>query len=529
MKKTNTLQIRLLCIIVTALLLASLLVGGISIYEFDQYVQSANREILDALCDKEAERIDSMFYGMESSVHVMANYILSFYKSESDILDEAKKAEVETAAKPMFYDVARYTEGTIAYHLRFNPDLFGGSAGFYYTKRADNGDFTPHVTTNLTEYDESNTDAVGWFWKPYRAGKAVWIMPYNYKGTGTRMISYSQPLFLNGKFIGVVGMDFDYKVITDIVDEIKVHDNGFAFLAHHNHIAYHKDMELKDTTPDFSSDYEQESNDLRNGMTLVLLANKSDLRSIRLEAELRVAIVILVLLGLAVAITVYAVKRFTSPLRKLAESAAKLAEGNYNVETVKSGVMEIEMLNSAFEKMAKQLSLHNEQQHRLAYRDSMTGLRNSTSYKAWTDEFDTKIGDTIKEFGIAVLDINYLKITNDKYGHDVGNQLIVAAARMISYVFKRSPVFRVGGDEFVVILQDHDLKDYNELLKVLVSRTKEEFITFGDVKIPISIACGVAFFDEANDKGCADVFRRADTNMYDNKKDIKIRDNAQDI
>ena len=44
--------------------------------------------------------------------------------------------------------------------------------------------------------------------------------------------------------------------------------------------------------------------------------------------------------------------------------------------------------------------------------------------------------------------------TNDKYGHEAGNKLIITAARIISTVFKRSPVFRVGGDEFVVVLQN---------------------------------------------------------------------------
>ena len=68
---------------------------------------------------------------------------------------------------------------------------------------------------------------------------------------------------------------------------------------------------------------------------------------------------------------------------------------------------------------------------------------------------------------VIVLDMNYLKEANDRYGHDVGNKLIRAAAQTISDVFKRSPVFRIGGDEFLIILQNRDLAERNDLLAKL--------------------------------------------------------------
>lgn len=525
MKKTRTMQFQLLCITVVAIIFISLLVGGISIFGFDQYIQSSNDDTLDALCDKEAQRINSLFSGMENSVRVMASYVLDFYETEEDIIDEAKRAQIEENSALMFVDVAKYTEGAIAYHLRFNPELFGGTAGFYYSKRADNGEFCQYPTTDLDRYDESDTDAVGWFWQPYRKGEAVWIMPYNYKGTGTRMISFAKPLYFEGKFIGVVGMDFDYTAITNRIDEIKVHENGFAFLAHNDHIAYHKDAALKAATPDFSKDYKQSSEELRNGMTLVLLAHKGDLRSIRYGVELSVAATILILLGVAVLATVIAVRRFVSPLVRLAESAVKLSDGDYNVETVKSGIKEIEVLNSAFVKMAEQLCAHDKYQHQLAYRDALTGLRNVTSFKSWQGDFSPATENGVKKFGIVVLDINFLKKTNDKFGHAIGDRVIVAAARTISYVFKRSPVFRIGGDEFVVVLQGHDLEDHVDLIHQIQEKAKEEYVAFGENLVPISIAYGVAIYGENGEESFSEVLNRADAKMYENKKAMKIKIN----
>ena len=177
MKKTRSMQFQLLRIAVVAIIFISLLVGGICIFKFDKYVQSSNDDMLDALCDKEAQKINSLFSGMENSVRVMASYVLDFYDTEADITDDTKRAQIEADSALMFVDVAKYTEGAIAYHLRFNPELFGGTAGFYYSKRAYNGEFYQYPTTDLDRYDESDTDAVGWLWQPYRAGKAVWIMP----------------------------------------------------------------------------------------------------------------------------------------------------------------------------------------------------------------------------------------------------------------------------------------------------------------------------------------------------------------
>ena len=59
-------------------------------------------------------------------------------------------------------------------------------------------------------------------------------------------------------------------------------------------------------------------------------------------------------------------------------------------------------------------------------------------YRVWINEFNKEFGKS--DFGVLMLDLNYLKETNDKYGHDVGDKLIVGAARLIAGIFKRSPV-----------------------------------------------------------------------------------------
>ena len=123
-----------------------------------------------------------------------------------------------------------------------------------------------------------------------------------------------------------------------------------------------------------------------------------------------------------------------------------------------------------------------------------------------------------------MLDLNYLKEANDNYGHNIGNALITTTAHLISDTFKRSPVFRIGGDEFVVILQGHDLTEVDILFTELDEKLSISEIKSGSRTIPISLAKGFAEFDPRRDMEFNDVFNRADDRMYVNKRQMKQND-----
>jgi diguanylate cyclase (GGDEF)-like protein len=220
-------------------------------------------------------------------------------------------------------------------------------------------------------------------------------------------------------------------------------------------------------------------------------------------------------------IAIFIVKKIVHPLKKLTDASVKLSNGDYDVEITHSDTHEIKLLSTAFENMALHLKEHEKLQHLLAYRDSLTGLRNTNSYWTWITDFDKEIETKEIVFGVIVFDINYLKETNDRYGHDVGNKLIVSAAHIISSIFKRSPVFRIGGDEFAVILQNRDLDEKDALLKIFDEECLSKSVDTDKESIPVSIAKGFARYDSEKDTNFIDVFNKADDAMYENKRKIK--------
>ena len=104
--------------------------------------------------------------------------------------------------------------------------------------------------------------------------------------------------------------------------------------------------------------------------------------------------------------------------------------------------------------------------HELAHMDALTGLRNRLAYDKEIAALDEDLKNGMQAFGIAMVDLNFLKVINDNYGHDCGNEAIKLLSSTICNVFVHSPVFRIGGDEFAIVLRNND---YDNIGKPTIS------------------------------------------------------------
>ncbi|MBQ6376742.1 MAG: amino acid permease [Lachnospiraceae bacterium] len=153
----------------------------------------------------------------------------------------------------------------------------------------------------------------------------------------------------------------------------------------------------------------------------------------------------------------------------------------------------------------------------IASRDSMTGVMNKLAYSMREKDLDTLINEgEAGAFSIVVCDVNGLKKINDTLGHKAGDEYIRKACTMICDIFQHSPVFRVGGDEFVAILKDRDYAVRKELMSTLQDRSIDHIGTNEAV-----VSGGISDFDPEKDHSVHEVFQRADENMYATKKYLK--------
>ena len=153
----------------------------------------------------------------------------------------------------------------------------------------------------------------------------------------------------------------------------------------------------------------------------------------------------------------------------------------------------------------------------LANKDAMTGVKNKRAYAQTEAEMDQQIqAGEQKPFSVIVCDLNGLKQVNDTQGHKAGDDYISSTCAVICDVFCHSPVFRIGGDEFAVILQGRDHDSREELIQQFSAALDANKHT--DIR---PCAFGISEYDSGKDMRVQDVFERADKLMYEDKERCK--------
>lgn len=152
----------------------------------------------------------------------------------------------------------------------------------------------------------------------------------------------------------------------------------------------------------------------------------------------------------------------------------------------------------------------------LAHKDALTGVGSKLAYDQKVAALTEEMKQGNARFGIVMVDMNGLKQMNDTYGHEKGNEAIRRTCSLICEVFKHSPVFRFGGDEFVVVVKGRDYDNIKELVKQFNASAE---VTEGQPWEKVNAAIGYALYD--GEDTVEDVFRRADHIMYEQKKEMK--------
>ncbi len=272
----------------------------------------------------------------------------------------------------------------------------------------------------------------------------------------------------------------------------------------------------------------------------------NDVRMEQIESILRL-LLFLALAAVVIIVSAVVLIDFTviKPIKKLSDSASGYYTGDETIEhnefsklNINTGD-EIETLADSMKKMENDLNKHIKnllsatnqlsisksvanRMTELATTDTLTGIRNKTAYDYDIKSLDRQIQEGETRFGIAMIDLNFLKHTNDTYGHENGNAALMSLSRIICGVFVHSPVFRVGGDEFTVILMNND---YDKIGSLEAEFNEKIASVYADESLDpwmrISAALGYALYDPEKDHGTTDVFNRADKEMYTHKRQMK--------
>ena len=528
--------ITMLCVILAALVVTTML----SAVFIRRTESQKSDQLLQMLCVSGQRSLDYYFDSVQNTV----TKVTSFAEEDLDsVNNEEELAAHMERTREYFGMMASKTKGVLTYYYRIDPSVTASVKGFWYTNLTGQG-FEEHEVTDITQYDVEDTSRLVWFTVPKHEGKPIWLPPYITDNLDVRVISYDAPVYWNGQFIGVVGIEVDYSTMADEIDSIRLYNNGYAFLSDADgQLFYHPqiDVAAQDSESEFEFPYHDEdekqvirytyngekkaavwcylSNGLRLSITVPVSETQGEWKALILNISL-CAVIVLIAASLFL---MYYTRRITKPLEHLTEAAEQVERGNYDLDLTYDDDDELGRLTRSFKNLSDTLKEYIDDLHGQVFLDALTKVKNKGALSNYLEELQNEIdsGTCEQAFAIGVFDCDNLKMINDRYGHDKGDIYLKNATHIICAVFKHSPVFRMGGDEFAVILQNEDYLNHDALLEQFDASVEEANTAAAAPWEQIHLSKGVAVFDPSEDSNTVDVIKRADQLMYENKRERK--------
>ena len=181
-------------------------------------------------------------------------------------------------------------------------------------------------------------------------------------------------------------------------------------------------------------------------------------------------------------------------------------------------VRELESIRYSMVDTFSRLDTEKKELYLMARTDSLSGLSNRNSLNEYLDRLILTSKRIQKEFAFLYLDIDHFKSINDSLGHNIGDELLQSIALLFKKILRPSDfIARIGGDEFVIIIQDYE--SYFDLSNI-IDRIQKELSKNWTIKTnPINISCsiGISFYPKDGESQI-DLMKNADIAMYEAKK-----------
>ena len=305
---------------------------------------NSSERMLRLLCEAGQKNLDSSLGSVEKDVQSISAYV----ESDLDGLDDQRLQAHLDRISTIFKKMLAKTNGVVTYYYRIDPSVSSNVKGFWFVKTDDEG-FQEHEVTDITKYDIEDTSKLVWFTVPRATGKPVWLTPYVTDNLDVKVISYNTPVYLDGRFVGVIGIELDYSFMAEMVNNITLYENGYAFINDkEGNLVYHPQMDVTtmEKLPEIPEGIINREDIIRyqyegvDKMAVSLPLINGDLLNVsvpvsEINAGMRKWInTIIIAFFILLAVFIVFIQRFTGriikPLRELTKVAEQIDEGNYD-------------------------------------------------------------------------------------------------------------------------------------------------------------------------------------------------------
>lgn len=185
---------------------------------------------------------------------------------------------------------------------------------------------------------------------------------------------------------------------------------------------------------------------------------------------------------------------------------------------IDTNIKEIKHLERVFNKKNKELLKSYISLEKASNTDALTGIYNRKKF----DEYSGLVLNNAKRyeypFALILIDLNKFKPINDTFGHDVGDEVLIYFTKsIISVIRETDHLFRIGGDEFVLLLNNTNAHEANVIVEKIQNYFSEHCFYHKDLELDISASFGIAQYD-GDGKTVDELLKTADERMYEHKE-----------
>lgn len=394
----KSIKFKIGAMVLVCVLIVAGTVGMVTMRSAKKIVEENSQQLMETQCKAYASDIDALLSRIEQSVNSLAEYALNELDDFDEFRSDSGYVEAYTLKlAAISLNAANNTEGALTAYVRYNPEFTEPDSGVFYSRDNTDSSFKSLVPTDFSMYDSNDSAHVGWYYIPVKNGVPTWMAPYVNENINVEMVSYVVPLFINGVSVGIVGMDIDFSIIKNAVNQAAIYKSGYAYLENDSGEVVYR----PENANAVGGKWRDQESSLRNGMSMILTAPVKEINEDANTLLVTICVICLVGVLLALVVSAVSVRGIVRPLLDLNETADKIARGELDVKITSNSQDEVGRLAKSFGKTVERLRMY------LEYIDETSRVLNLISHgdlsvevaKDFTGEFLK-----IKEALVSIVD-----------------------------------------------------------------------------------------------------------------------------
>ncbi|MCT7639078.1 diguanylate cyclase [Aliarcobacter butzleri] len=421
--------------------------------------------------------------------------------------------------------------------------------------------FDEYLNLTSSRVEENNYDPRNrpWYESAILNENTIKTPPYRYSHINNVGITYAKDVDKSKNVVAIDVLTDDFATLykkhinKDFVNVVIFQENGLVlsssnkdnslfekFFEKNKNINDYKELKVVDINKKEYITKIVQLDTLNKQEYIVIFADYEKITEPYLAQTFKLLLTFIIIAFLMFPIMIYLSGIIIKPIYNLVKQSIKIKNRKYNdVSQIESPILEIALLSASFENMAQsingyqnsleekvkqrteELLVKNAELLRLSITDNLTKLYNRVKLdKSLQEEMNRSLRYNTN-FSIILLDIDYFKKVNDNFGHQVGDEVLIESAQVLSKNIRNVDILgRWGGEEFLVICPETKIEDAIKVASHINAAIKlHKFSTYPNT---VTMSLGVASFNK-DIKNVDNIILNADKALYQAKEEGRDR------